>query len=168
MKDNKEAQRTPITLSKEERDAVVQAVRKLPPFLKNAQLAQLLARSIRDPKLARELRTNTHELFERCGVPVPPGFAVGVHYKTRNQFHVILPSAGGDVGSGPIELTDDDLVGAVATVSFFDDDNWFSDGRDPTTVADKTQDDPGGWSDIAHDDGVPGDLGRDPRANNDA
>lgn len=160
---------SPVSLSAKEREAVVQGIRALPVQLRNPKVAKLLARSVHDPKLARELRTNPHAYFEQCGVPIPDDMTIDIHYLVPNSIHLVLPSAdltSHGQGDGPLEIADADLVTAVESYSFFDDDNWISDDRDPTTVAD-TGDDPGGYQDQWADDGRKADGGRDPRANND-
>ena len=110
-------EQSPVLLSAEEREAVLNGIRGLPPELRNAQLAKLLGRSVHDPKLAREFRANPRESFEMCGVHIPDGLVVEVHYQTPKSLHVTLPSAelaSQQRGGGPLEITDADLVTALA------------------------------------------------------
>ena len=110
-----------MVLIAEEREAVLNGIRGLPPELRNAQLAKLLGRSVHDPKLAREFRANPRESFEMYGVHIPDGLVVEVHYQTPKSLHVTLPSAelaSQQRGGGPLEITDADLVTAVETLSF--------------------------------------------------
>ena len=168
MASRKDPEAIRVTLTKAERDAVVRSVQHLPKEMRNPKLVKLLARSIRDPELARELRTRPRDYFDKCGVPIPPGYDVEIHYATPRHYQIVLPSSNLAQQTGPLDITDADLVRQVEAATWIDNDNWIGDGKDPTTVKDKTADDPGGWSDNVNDDGGRrGDWGRDPRANND-
>jgi hypothetical protein len=169
MATGKDRKASRVTLTKAERDAVVRAVQHLPKEWRNAKVVKLLARSVRDPDLARELRTRPRDYFDKCGVPIPPGYDLEIHYATPRHFQVVLPSSGLAQQTGRLDITDKDLVKQVEAASWVDDDNWIGDGRDPRAVTDKAADDPGGWSDNVNDDPSKprGDWGRDPRANND-
>ncbi len=159
----------PVSLSSKEQTAVVESIRALPITLRNPKVAKLLARSVRDPELARKLRSDPKDLFADCGVDIPSDVTIEIHCLTPKSIHLVLPSAdltGNGKSDGLLEIADEDLVTSIEGYSFMDTDNWISDDRDPTTAAD-TGDDPGGWSDTARDDGRLRDGGRDPRGNTD-
>ena len=85
----------------------------LPPSMRSARIATMLAEAMRNPELARELQDDPRQVFERrCGYVIPAAARIEVHLSTPDSIHLVLPPlpASTEPANIKAEITDEDLL----------------------------------------------------------
>lgn len=134
-----------------ERKAVLAALRLIPARMRTPELAELFARTMRDPVLRQDVRSRPTEYLHTLCVSYPKGVKLDVHVNTEDTLHIVLPHPAMGARSerttenGLIMVSDEDMVssGQAATASHVKDDsyntgNWMRDPTDKDAKRDKT------------------------------